>query len=231
MVRAETVVLGSVSLISLIGLFWALSPQMTANVSAVQQWPHVGGTLGVDRNCQYFSVDCEVVRQRPVTFETLLRKWCEKSNAHSLSCSAKCIEQGLRDAQYSCPAASPYLRLLQQLAPQSMATGQVPVDPLGCARLAGEYDFVIEKTLDTEGVLSRSVTTINPCTGVVESAQNRVGAREQPYRVHARNAFGTGDVYGSVTGRLPGQGVIDYVLCSDGRARVTVSGVNVCNTL
>lgn len=228
--KPEHVILSIFMAIALIGVFTIVKPSVTGNISTLQKWPAIGGIENkVDRQCQYFSIDCELVQQRPMTFETLLWTRCEAMNRHSKSCMAKCIEQGLREAEFQCPAASPYLSVLKDLAP-TMATGQIAVDANSCARTADEYDFVLQKTLDTADIPLRDATALNPCTGQKQRALTQVMTTETPFRVQSRVLFDN-DVFGSISGKVPGQGDIIFARCSDGRAKLSVSGVDVCNTI
>lgn len=108
-------------------------------------------------------------------------------------------------------------------------TGQVPLTQADCFALAKAYDGIVLRTLSRVNTDSRSITTINPCSGESSAGTERVFDAKEPQRDYARVQFSNGDAWGIVGGLQTGN--IQYALCSAYKARIRVSGVDVCNTI
>ncbi len=108
-------------------------------------------------------------------------------------------------------------------------TGKVPLTQADCFALAKAYDDTVIRTLSRVGADSRSITTINPCSGESSAGTERVFDAREPQRDYARVQFPNGDAWGIVGGLQAGN--IQYALCSAYKARIRISGVDVCNTI
>jgi hypothetical protein len=221
--------LSAIALIAVVGIIMSMHVSTTGQVSAYQHIPHSGGVQDQpDPHTLYIQIDegvCQLVQERYTTFLTFAEKRCREMNPGRASREASCRYHAELDAEIICRPAP----VFESFAPPKYLTGEVAVDPLGCAALAENYDIVVQNTLNDAP--KQTVGIVNPCTGGVEAAVRQVFSPSGPLREYSRAAFAGGDVAGSVSSESTGDSNVRYVRCAAGAARVIVSGVSVCNTL
>ena|GEM_PF-5522906 len=103
-----------------------------------------------------------------------------------------------------------------------------------CVQFAQDFDRVVQNTLfmaQGEKRYSRAYEVReNPCTGKKQEGILEAIKQTPPLESYHRFAW-INDVYGYQGSPEPKVGAIQYWLCSDDeRARVVMSGVEVCNT-
>ncbi|MBW2973409.1 hypothetical protein KY346_03375 [Candidatus Woesearchaeota archaeon] len=103
-----------------------------------------------------------------------------------------------------------------------------------CVQFAQDFDRVVKNTLfmaQGEERYSRAYEVReNPCTDKTEEGILEAVTQTPPLEGYNRFAW-INDVYGYQGGPEPKIGYIQYWLCSDDeRARVVISGIEVCNT-
>ncbi len=229
--QIAAIVLGVVLLSAIGGLALVLGPSTTGEISSYQKLPHYGGVSDQpDPHTQYLVIDegvCKRVIERYTTFLSWVDHACQELNHGRQKREADCRYQAELEAETKCRPAP----VFANIRPPEFLTGMVPVDPLGCASLAENYDFVLQQTLENSEAPKQTIAMVNPCTGKAEPAQRQSLNAAGPLREYARTAFVSGDVSGYVTGETDKPGELRYTRCTLGKARVIVSGVPVCNTL
>ena len=108
-------------------------------------------------------------------------------------------------------------------------TAHVVLTPEECKRLALSYDASNLDFLRSVGASTQSTTVTNPCNGINGAAAVKVYSAENPLQVFTRHIFPERDISGYVVDTS--QAPLEYVLCTDGRARVTKEGKSVCDSL
>jgi len=218
-----------IALGSIVAFFF--SGTTTGSVSTYQQVQHVGGVQNQpDPHTQYITIDdgmCTLVQERYVTFLTRVDRLCQEMNHGRQKREADCRYQAELEAELKCRSAP----VFENVRPPEYLTGMIPVDPLGCAVLAEEYDYVLLQTFERAGTPEQTIAMLNPCTDTAEAATRLSLDAEAPLREYVRTAFPDGSIMGNIAGEDDAPGKVRYVRCSDGTARVVVSGVPMCNTL
>jgi hypothetical protein len=230
--RLGLFLLGAVLLIALAGVFTALLPAFTGQVSAYQQlrpFPEIGGVAKTpDPHTQYIVFDeglCKRVDRQDVAFENWVIENCARLNPGRQKRKGDCIHDALVRAATECTPAP----VFENIRPPVMLTGRIVVNPLDCANLAKNYDIIVQQT--AESSFAQTIALINPCTGSAGTAARQSISLDYPPRDFVRAAFASGDLAGHVTSQENTQGNVQYVRCIDGSARVIVSGTILCNTL
>ena len=218
------------------GLIIVLAPPSNTGMYGATYQPLGNGVQNApDPNTQYVSIDtglCYLFVSRPGTFFSKVSSLCREANPGRAQKEAFCRRRAEIDASMKCitgpwgPGGYSEGGVLEP-----SVTGMVPVDPLGCARLAEQYDIVIMQTLGRAQPPKQNTAMINPCTGQAEVAERSSYSPNAPMRDYSRVNFISGAILGSVNSIEGQQGDVNYVLCADGTARVTVASVSVCNTL
>ena len=242
--HVAVLVLGAIVMIAMSGVaFFVTSPEFTGSVSTLQQMG-AGRTHGAysplvlgggvrnqpDPHTQFINVDdgvCKLYLKKPVTFLTWVNHQCRELNWGRQKREADCRYQAEIDAEIICRQVPVFANVQ---APQYI-TGEVPANPLACASLAENYDFVLQQTMSRERPPLQTIAVIDPCTGVAGTATRMNTKDRPPVRSYTRTSFPNRDVMGEIIGASNELGQVRYLLCTDGRARVIVSGVPVCNTL
>lgn len=230
--RNTAIVLGAVLLLAAgaIAAFF-LTPGTTGQISAYQQMPHQGGVENVpDPHTQYITFDeslCNLVLTRYATFYTWVNHQCKELNWGRQKRQADCRYDAELKAETMCRPAP----VFANVRPPRFVTGEVAVDPLGCAGLAENYDVILQSTFARAGTRAQTIAMVNPCTSAAEAATRHELSPEAPLRDYIRTFFANNDVTGMIAGDETGHGEVRYVRCNDGRARVRVSGTPICDTL
>lgn len=185
-----------------------------------------------DPHTQFITFDegvCRIYREQPGMFENwVFNKACPNLNPGRQARKGDCYHDALVRAATECRALPVYTAALQ---PPQFLTGQITADPLQCAALAENYDVVITSTAEAAGVPLQTVAMVNPCSGTAQPAVRLDYNPGTPMSQYIRTAFQDNDVAGFIVGGEDQQGEVQYVRCNDGTARVSVSGVPICNTL
>jgi hypothetical protein len=204
------------------------SPASTGSVTTYQPVPLQGGVQNrPDPGTQYLRIEAPMCEQDLVTILTWIDFACEKANPGRVRRKADCRYKAELDLNLKCRTAP----VFANIRPPRYITGEVAVDPLSCAVLAENYDFVLQQTLARSQTPQQTIAMINPCTDTAGAAMRQTLLAEAPLREYVRTAFPDGSVAGSIAGEEDRAGQVRYVRCADGTARVVVSGVPVCNTL
>jgi hypothetical protein len=230
--RAMTMIFAGVLLLALTGvMFSSFSPDITGQVSTYQQVPLQGGVQNQpDPGTQYYVLNegfCKRYATNPAGAIRSIDRACQELNHGRQSREAACRYQAQRDAELDCRPAPVFGNVQQPM----YLTGMVTNDPLGCANLAGNYDSVIQQTLERAETPAQTVPLLNPCTHEVAAASRQMFEADAPLRTYARASFADGSFTGYVQDEGDAEGDVRYVSCPDGTGRVFVSGTSVCNTL
>jgi hypothetical protein len=228
--RWISVGLGLLALVVIGGFVSFFSPpSITAGVSTYQQVPLFGGVQNVpDPHTQYLVIDegaCSLYRNRPTTFLTFVDEHCRVLNPGRQRREADCRYRAELEAETRCRPAP----VFSNVQPPEFLTGAVAVDPLSCAGLGENYDFIVGRSVASAKV--QTIAMVNPCTGKAEVAARQEFVGDVPLRTYRRSIFESGDVLGDVVEPSGLQSDVHYVRCIGGSARVVVRGVPVCNTL
>jgi len=100
-----------------------------------------------------------------------------------------------------------------------------------CRRLAESFARTSQEALQTVGAVPKTSEVFNACTGTTDQARTLVYSLSSPIQAYARNQFSTGDVTGLYANEQKGVDALEYSLCADGRAHVTVGGNERCSTI
>ncbi len=104
-----------------------------------------------------------------------------------------------------------------------------------CFNYANDYARVAENTLlrvyNEQGYSAQEATTYDYCTGAEQAGVAIYLVQNPPLKNYHRFEWLNGDVYGYLGGPEQVVGNVQYFICSDGRARVMLSGVQVCSTM
>ncbi len=226
--HVSAMLMGFVFILALSGVVVVLKSGATGNVAAYQQYPHWGGVGETpDPSTWYVHAEDGWCQMDINGVMGLIERLCRKGNPGRAQKEGLCRRHAEADFVHACtPAAS-----WESWGPPQYITGEVAIDPLGCASLAGDYDVVLQQTFEHSNVPAQTIAMVNPCSDVVEAATRYGMAGEYPMREFMRTQFSDGSVIGHSIGDENAPGSVRYVRCSDGTARVIVSGVPVCNTL
>lgn len=225
--HVSAMLMGFVFILALSGVVVVLKSGVTGHVATYQQNPHYGGTAGnPDPGTWYVHADESWCQMDITGVLGLVERLCRKGNPGRVQKEHFCRLHAEQYYIHLCTPAPSF----GDTTPRYI-TGEVSLDPLGCASLAGDYDVVLQQTFERSRIPAQTIAMMNPCTDVVEAATRYSMASEYPMREFARTAFADGSVLGHSIGDENAPGNVRYVRCSDGTARVIVSGVPVCNTL
>lgn len=236
--RILSSVLPAIAVLAFLTIIIALAPpSSTGGVTTYREVPLIGGVKErPDSHVQYVRIDpglCYLYGMRPATFYAKVDHLCQESNQGRQKNEALCRRQAELDAQGQCITGPwrPGGITDRTVDSEGRVTGMVVVDPLACADLAENYDAIVQQTVHEEAH-PQTIALANPCTNAAEVATRTAWSPESPLREYARVVFQGGDVTGSVRGGEEDQaGDVRYVRCANGEARVSVSGVAICNTL
>ncbi|MBI4142206.1 hypothetical protein HY484_04735 [Candidatus Woesearchaeota archaeon] len=213
-------VLGAVSLMVILGYDDSLS----GNVAVYQQAKSAWGLTSANSNCNipYSAIDLiELASERkniPYSADNcavLAQDSCIVLN--SGGCLQECLRV-VRSADGPCGSSGAF-----------GITGNVVLTPEECKRLVLSYDVSNVNFLRTVGASTQSTSVVNPCSGVNSPVAVKVYSGDVPLQVFTRHVFPEGDISGYVIDSS--QPALEYVLCKDGRARVTKEGKSVCSSL
>ncbi len=110
-------------------------------------------------------------------------------------------------------------------------TAQVVLNFEECKRLASSFAQSSKDALTTVGAVPKTTEQLNPCTEETESARSRTYTLTEPVQAYARNEFERGDVTGLYANEQKNINSLEYTLCADGRATVTIEGDKRCSTM
>lgn len=117
---------------------------------------------------------------------------------------------------------------------QSENTANLVLAPR-CFNYASDFARVAENTLlrvyTEKGYSAQEVTAYDYCRGEEAPGIATYFIQNAPLKNYHRFDWNNGDVYGYMGGPDPVIGNIQYFICQDGRARVMLSGVQVCSTI
>ncbi|MEM4263838.1 MAG: hypothetical protein QW666_03015 [Candidatus Woesearchaeota archaeon] len=117
---------------------------------------------------------------------------------------------------------------------QSENTANLVLAPR-CFNYANDFARVAENTLlrvyNEKGYSTQEAILYDYCIGAEAPGIATYFIQNAPLKNYHRFEWYTGDVYGYLGGPEPVLGNIQYYICQDGRAKVIISGIQVCSTM
>ena len=110
-------------------------------------------------------------------------------------------------------------------------TGEIVLNFEECRRLAESFAQTSKDVLLRVGAVPQTTSLHDPCTDQEAQARRSVYSLSDPVQAYAHHEFSTGDSIGLYANEQKNVEGLEYVLCADGRARVTMSGEERCSTL
>lgn len=222
LVLSIVTILGAVSLIIIIS-----DSNTSGNVAVATAQKSRLGILGTAQDCKFPNSVVDLIEflseRKNVPFSSDSCPWIAQDFCVVLN-SGACLRECLKIVQSPdgvCGSSSF----------SSQITAQVVLSPEECKRLALSYDVTTTKSLSKVGAGVQQTQILNTCSGVTEPAAVKVYSADAPMQAYARNLFETGDITGYLVDQNNDQPALEYVLCSDGRARVNIEGRNRCNAI
>lgn len=213
--------LGVVSLI----IFLSDGAKYSGNVAVLTQDKSPIGILSSGTDCQF-----------PVSTADLVAFLSERKNVPFSIDSCPLIAQDFCIVLNSGSCLRQCLKVVQSpdgVCSSSVGaeiTGNVVLTPEECKRLAMSYDTSVAKVLSKVGAGTQTISANNPCSASTEPAAAKVFSVDEPLQAYAKNLFESNDITGYIADASVGQSALEYVLCRDGRSRVSIEGRSRCDT-
>ncbi len=215
-------VVAVVALLSLLFLF-GMSFQPVGDVSLATQF--LPGQVVQIEDCKIPTTmtDLVVWRSRrknfPLVSEScpfVAQKFCVTEN------SGRCLQECLRVQQSE-------EGVCQGLG--FSITGDIVLNFEECKRLAESFAQTSKDVLLRVGAVPQTTNLYNYCSGEEAQARRSVYSLSEPVQAYAHHEFSSGDSLGLYANEQKNVEGLEYVLCADGRARVTMSGEERCSTV